>query len=305
MSGHPPSDADAVAANDFGPTEGSRAGGSPRKREALELFSELPRHYDLLSSALSFGQDPRWRRALVRALAPAPGARVLDVATGTGMVTAELLARTDCTVLGIDQSSQMLAAARKRFAGNARVELIEGEAEALPFADHSFDALTFTYLLRYVDDPPATMRELARVVRPGGRIASLEFYVPPWRPAYWAWRFYTAVGLPTLGRLASREWAEVGRFLGPSIRGFYAQHPLQRIAGYWREAGLIDLTVRPMSLGGGVVISATRGIDVPPASESTRTSGATQSGETQRDDAQSDEATGRAASGGAGDARGA
>jgi demethylmenaquinone methyltransferase / 2-methoxy-6-polyprenyl-1,4-benzoquinol methylase len=289
MSGHPPSDADAVAANDFAPTEDFAAGGSPRKREALELFRELPRHYDLLSSALSFGQDPRWRRALVRALAPAPGARVLDVATGTGMVTAELLARTDCTVLGIDQSAQMLAAARRRFAGNARVELLEGEAEALPFADHSFDALTFTYLLRYVDDPPATMRELARVVRPGGRVASLEFYVPPWRPAYWAWRFYTAVGLPTLGRLASREWAEVGRFLGPSIRGFYEQHPLRRIAGYWREAGLIDLTVRRMSLGGGVVMSATRGIDLAPLPEATATA----------------EATERTASGEAGDARGA
>jgi demethylmenaquinone methyltransferase/2-methoxy-6-polyprenyl-1,4-benzoquinol methylase len=258
MSGHPPSDADAVAASDPSVTE-----GSPRKREALELFRELPRHYDLLSSALSFGQDPRWRRALVKALAPTPGARVLDVATGTGMVAAELLARTDCTVLGIDQSAQMLGAARARFAGNDRVELLEGQAETLPFADHSFDALTFTYLLRYVDDPAATMRELARVVRPGGRVASLEFGVPPWRPAYWAWRFYTAVGLPTLGRIASREWAEVGRFLGPSIRGFYARHPVERIVGYWREAGLIDLSVRRMSFGGGVVISATRAVDLP------------------------------------------
>jgi demethylmenaquinone methyltransferase/2-methoxy-6-polyprenyl-1,4-benzoquinol methylase len=283
MSGHPPSDADAVAASDPPSTE-----GSPRKREALELFRELPRHYDLLSSALSFGQDPRWRRALVQALAPTPGARVLDVATGTGMVAAELLARTDCTVLGIDQSAQMLAAARARFAGNDRVELAEGQAETLPFADLSFDALTFTYLLRYVDDPAATMRELARVVRPGGRVASLEFGVPPWRPAYWAWRFYTVVGLPTLGRLASREWAEVGRFLGPSIRGFYARHPLEQIAGYWREAGLIDVSVRAMSFGGGVVMSATRGVE-----------GTAPGGETRQ------EATERKPAGGRGDARGA
>jgi demethylmenaquinone methyltransferase / 2-methoxy-6-polyprenyl-1,4-benzoquinol methylase len=232
--------------------------GSARKREALELFRGLPRRYDLLSSALSFGQDPRWRRALVDAVALAPGQRVLDVATGTGMVAAELLARADCSVVGIDQSAEMLAAARARFAGTARVELVEGQAEALPFAEHSFDALTFTYLLRYVDDPQATIRELARVVRPGGRVASLEFGVPPWPPARAAWRFYTAVGLPTLGRLASREWAEVGRFLGPSIRGFYERHPLSRIAGYWREAGLRDVVVRRISLGGGVVMSATR-----------------------------------------------
>ena len=238
-----------------------------RKREALELFSGLPRHYDALSAALSFWQDPRWRRALVSALEPEAGERIVDVATGTGMVAAELLARADCEVVGVDQSPQMLAAARARFAavaqddGRPRVELIEGEAEALPFADASFDALTFTYLLRYVDDPAATMRELARVVRPGGRVASLEFGVPPWPPAYWAWRLYTAVGLPALGRLASREWAQVGRFLGPSIRGYYVRHPLDAIVGYWRQAGLEDVRVRRMSLGGGVVMSATKRAD--------------------------------------------
>jgi demethylmenaquinone methyltransferase/2-methoxy-6-polyprenyl-1,4-benzoquinol methylase len=243
MSSQPPSDLHGVV--------------SPRKREALELFAELPRRYDALSAALSFWQDPRWRRALVSAVAPRDGERVLDVATGTGMVAAELLWSAECSVVGIDQSVAMLAAARARFAGAAsRVELIEGQAEALPFADGSFDALTFTYLLRYVDDPAATVRELARVLRPGGRIASLEFGVPPLAPAYWAWRFYTAVGLPTLGRLASREWAEVGRFLGPSIRGFYERHPLERIVSYWEQAGLEEVVVRRMSLGGGIVMSA-------------------------------------------------
>jgi demethylmenaquinone methyltransferase/2-methoxy-6-polyprenyl-1,4-benzoquinol methylase len=245
---------------------------SPRKREALELFSGLPRRYDQLSAALSFWQDPRWRRALVSEVAPRAGQRVLDVATGTGMVAAELLARADCSVVGIDQSGEMLAAARARFAHLApgrpsvsspdpapsRVELLEGEAESLPFDDASFDALTFTYLLRYVDDPAATVRELARVVRPGGRVASLEFGVPPWPPARAAWRLYTAVGLPTLGRVASREWAQVGRFLGPSIRGFYERHPLEQLVGYWHEAGLEDVRVRRMSLGGGVVMSATK-----------------------------------------------
>jgi demethylmenaquinone methyltransferase / 2-methoxy-6-polyprenyl-1,4-benzoquinol methylase len=230
-----------------------------RKRQALELFRGLPRRYDLLSGALSLGQDPRWRRALVDALAPAPGARVLDVATGTGMVAAELLARRgDCTVVGLDQSAEMLAGARARFAGDRRVELIEGQAERLPFADQSFDALTFTYLLRYVEDPAATLRELARVLKPGGRLSSLEFGVPPWLPARAAWRLYTAVGLPVLGRLASRDWAEVGRFLGPSIRSYYAQHPPQRIVGYWQSAGLGDVRVRRMSLGGGVVMSAVK-----------------------------------------------
>ncbi|HLH15075.1 MAG TPA: class I SAM-dependent methyltransferase, partial [Solirubrobacteraceae bacterium] len=188
------------------------------------------------------------------------GQRILDVATGTGMVAAELLARADCEVVGLDQSPHMLAAARARFdrAAGARVQLLQGRAEALPFADESFDALTFTYLLRYVDDPAATVRELARVVRPGGRVASLEFGVPPAPAAYAAWLLYTAVGLPALGRLASSEWARVGRFLGPSIRGFYARHPLEQIVRYWQHAGLSHVHVRRMSLGGGVVICASK-----------------------------------------------
>ena len=238
---------------------------SPRKRQALELFAGLPRRYDMLSAALSLGQDPRWRRALVDALALEPGDHVLDVATGTGLVARELLERCDCSVVGIDQSAAMLARARARFGGRegARIELLEAEAEALPFASESFDALTFTYLLRYVDDPRATLAELARVVRPGGRMASLEFGVPERAPALLAWRLYTGVGLPLLGRVASREWARVGRFLGPSIRGFYEQHPLERIVGYWRAAGLVDIEVRRMSLGGGVLMWARKRRDRP------------------------------------------
>jgi len=250
---------------------------SARKRHALELFRGLPRRYDLLSAVLSLGQDPRWRRALVRGVSPAPGERVLDVATGTGLVAAELLARGGCSVVGVDQSGEMLAAARARFpapaatdgsersAGAGSVELIQAEAEKLPFRDQSFDALTFTYLLRYVDDPRATMRELARVLRPGGRIASLEFGVPAWRPARAVWHLYTAIGLPVLARVVSPQWGAVGRFLGPSIWAFYARHPLERIVEYWRDAGLEEVRVRHMSLGGGVLMFARRGADRPAA----------------------------------------
>lgn len=229
-----------------------------RKREALELFSGLPARYDELSAVLSFWQDPRWRRALVDELAPAAGQRILDVATGTGLVARELRRRADCAVVGIDQSAEMLARARRRFAGDPGVELVEGQAERLPFGDASFDGLSFTYLLRYVEDPAATLAELARVVRAGGRVASLEFGVPPRLGPRLAWRAYTAVALPALGRLVSPEWGRVGRFLGPSIRGFYAQHPIERLVECWERAGLREVRVRRMSLGGGVVMSASR-----------------------------------------------
>jgi demethylmenaquinone methyltransferase/2-methoxy-6-polyprenyl-1,4-benzoquinol methylase len=235
---------------------------SERKRHALELFSGLPRHYDRVGAALSFGQDPRWRRAMVEAVQAGPQERVLDVATGTGMVAEALVRRYGCSVVGLDQSEAMLSRARARVRRDdtlrSRVSLVVGEAEALPFADGEFDHLTFTYLLRYVDDPAATLRELARVVRPGGRIASLEFGVPSaplWRAL---WTPYVRVGLPALGRLVSREWRETGTFLSHSIPDFYARHPLDELTELWQRAGIAGVQVRPMSCGGGVVTWGTR-----------------------------------------------
>jgi demethylmenaquinone methyltransferase/2-methoxy-6-polyprenyl-1,4-benzoquinol methylase len=199
---------------------------------------------------------------MVAALDARPGQRVLDVATGTGMVAAALVRRYDVSVVGLDQSPQMLAAARARVERSpelaARITLLEGEAEHLPFADGAFDHLTFTYLLRYVEDPAATLRELARVVAPGGRIASLEFGVPAREPLRRLWDAYTRVGLPALGRLLSAEWAEVGRFLAASIPAFYDRHPLGALAEDWRAAGIADVQVRTMSFGAGVVMWGTR-----------------------------------------------
>ena len=180
---------------------------------------------------------------------------MLDVATGTGMVAQALREGYACRVVGLDQSPDMLAAARDRdgvFAG-----IVRARAERLPFGDASFDHVTFTYLLRYVDDPAATLRELARVLRPGGRLAMLEFGVPRGL-AYPLWWLYTRVGLPLAGRVVSARWREVGAFLGPSIEAFYRRHPQKRIDRYWRDAGLADIRVRRMSLGGGIVMSATR-----------------------------------------------
>jgi demethylmenaquinone methyltransferase/2-methoxy-6-polyprenyl-1,4-benzoquinol methylase len=222
---------------------------SERPTQAKALFAPLGPTYDRVGAILSFGQDPRWRRLLVSRL-PGDAGHVLDVATGTGLVAAELLGR-GFRVTGLDQSPEMMARARARFGD--RVELVKASAEALPFADASFDHLTFTYLLRYVDDPASTLTELARVVRPGGTIASLEFGLPRglWRPL---WDLYVSVGLPLAGRAVSAGWYEVGRFLGPSIRSFYERWPLERQLVIWDEAGIERVRARRMSLGGGVVV---------------------------------------------------
>jgi demethylmenaquinone methyltransferase/2-methoxy-6-polyprenyl-1,4-benzoquinol methylase len=221
--------------------------------DARELFAPLGPSYDRVGAALSFGQDPRWRRFLVSRL-PRDGGHVLDVATGTGLVAAELLAR-GFDVTGLDQSPDMLARARARF--GPRVELVESSAEALPFDEGSFDHLTVTYLLRYVDDPADTLKELARVVRPGGVVASLEFGVPSGvaRPA---WELYVRAGLPVAGRVLRHGWREVGDFLGESIREFWARYPLERQLELWADAGISDVSVRSLSLGGGVVMWGVR-----------------------------------------------
>ena len=217
--------------------------------DARELFAPLGPSYDRVGAALSFGQDPLWRRFLVSRL-PRDGGHVLDVATGTGLVAAELR-RRGFRVTGLDQSAEMLARARQRF--GEEVALVEASAEQLPFEDATFDHLTVTYLLRYVSDPGATLRELARVVRPGGAIASLEFGVPGGlaRPA---WELYVRAGLPLAGRALRNGWAEVGDFLGDSIREYWEEYPLERQLDLWAAAGIREVEVRRLSLGGGVVM---------------------------------------------------
>jgi demethylmenaquinone methyltransferase / 2-methoxy-6-polyprenyl-1,4-benzoquinol methylase len=241
-------------------------GGSARKRHALALFEGLPRQYDRMGALLSFGQDPRWRRALVRAVDPKPGQRVLDVASGTGMVAAALVRRSGCEVVALDQSEAMLAAARARVAGDSslagRISFVVGQAERLPFADGEFDALTFTYLLRYVDDRAATMRELARVVKGGGAVGMVEFGVPQAALLRALWRIHTRFGLPLVGRLVSPSWLEVGRFLGPSIEGLYALEP--DLVSLWEASGIRDVRLRRPSFGAGIVMSGVRDGDRAP-----------------------------------------
>ena len=230
---------------------------SARTRHARALFAPLGPTYDRYADLLSFGQDPRWRRFLVSRLDVAPEETILDVATGTAAVAIELVRQHGCSVVGVDQSPQMLESARARIRGAGledRIDLVEAPADELPFGDGKFDGLTVTYLLRYVDDPAATLRELARVVKPGGTIASLEFGIPPAALPRAAWELYVRVGLPAVGSLISPAWGHVGGFLSSSIHRFYERLPLERQLELWREAGIEAIRGRRLSFGGGIVI---------------------------------------------------
>ena len=214
---------------------------------ARRLFAPLGPSYERWASVLSFGQDARWRRSMVDGLGLAPGSLVLDVAAGTGSITRVLQARGH-RVVSLDQSHEMLSKAHDRGAS-----AVLATAERLPFDDGTFDAVTFGYLLRYVDSVPDAMGELARVVRSGGAVGMVEFGLPRglWHLAWW---LYTRIVLRAVGAAIGSGWGRVGGFLGPSIEGFARSHPPRRLADEWRAAGIEDVTFRRMSLGGGLLM---------------------------------------------------
>jgi demethylmenaquinone methyltransferase / 2-methoxy-6-polyprenyl-1,4-benzoquinol methylase len=224
---------------------------------ARRLFAGIAGGYDFWAEAFSLLQYSHWRRVLLATLKPWPGERVLDVSTGTGAVALDL-ARAGCLVTGLDISRAMLTEGAQRARANGladSIRFVEGSAEALPFRSEIFDAVSFTFLLRYVNNPQETMHEIARVVSPGGRISMLEFGVPPSTAIHWLWSLYVHLLMPGMGKLAPGGWPEVTAFLGPNILNFIRRHPVESIAGYWREAGLIDVCVYPLSFGGAFVMT--------------------------------------------------
>lgn len=235
-----------------------RAVASPENAFAANLFAELPPRYDRLAEVLSLGQNKKWRHEVVRRVGRYRPERVLDVATGTAGVAIALARETDAEIVGIDLSESMLERGRRRVydAGlDQRIKLQRARAEHIPYPDESFDAVTFTYLLRYVADPGAALTELARVLRPRGGMASLDFYVPPRLPNRLAWRIYTRLALPAAGYvLGGPAWWRVGRFLGPNIEAFYREWHLDRLYEAWRTAGMVDVEHRVMSAGGGLLM---------------------------------------------------
>lgn len=214
-----------------------------------------------MAALLSLGRDGRWRRFLSSLVNAVPGSWVLDAASGTALVAMEVAARENVRVAALDRSAPMLWRGIANVRGNGlgdRIAPVLGRAERLPFPDETFDAVTFTYLMRYVDDPEACVAELARVLRPGGVMAGLEFHVPRgvWHGAWW---LHTRLVLPAVCLAVSRAWCRTGRFLGPSISAFWGRYPLAEQVRWWHAAGMRRVRTRTMSLGGGVVTWGTKG----------------------------------------------
>lgn len=236
--------------------------GAPGNQVAREVFAGLPPRYDRLAWLLSFGQDRRWRRAVVDRIAAAQPRRVLDVATGPAGVALAVARRTEAAVVGVDLNEPMLRRGQHNVQAAGRtgeVVLVVGRAEQLPFPDEGFDAISFSYLLRYVDDPAAAIVEMTRCLRPGGTMASLEFFVPPARGWRAAWRVYVSAVLPLAGWVAGGSaWWRVGRFLSESIPAHYRRYPLDWHVRAWEQAGLHDVRCQVQSLGGGVVMWGTK-----------------------------------------------
>lgn len=220
------------------------------------MFDQIARRYDRVNRVLSLGMDKGWRKKTVRRLVLGANARVLDVATGTGDLAIDIARLTpDATVVGLDPSTQMLAIAQDKLTKrhlDARVSLIVGDAQALPYADDEMDAATIAFGIRNVPDRPLALRELARVVKPGGRIAVLELGEPQGGLLGMAARFHTRHVVPRLGALLSgaREYA----YLQKSIAAF---PPAAEFAKIMEASGLKVLEVVPLAFGACTLYVAT------------------------------------------------
>ncbi len=223
------------------------AGNAAAPPEVQVMFDRISRVYDPMNLAISAFQEPRWRRRLVERARLHPGGSALDVASGTGKVAADLHRRVQPggRVLGVDLSPGMTAVAQQRFAGRAGLEFRVGDALALPTEDGTFDAATIAFGMRNLPDYRRGFAEMARSVRPGGRVLCLEITRPRSRPArILRWWFDRIV--PVIGRIAGQ--GDAYAYLVRSVQAYPAP---ERIAAIMREAGLVDVTWRGMS--GGIV----------------------------------------------------
>ena len=222
-------------------------GNAASTAEVRAMFDKIARVYDPMNLVISAFQEPRWRKRAVRLTGAKPGDRILDVATGTGKVAADLHARVQPggSVLGVDISPAMIRVAQKRFADRPGLTYVVGDALALPTEDGTFDAATIAFGMRNLPDYGKGFSELARSVRPGGRVVCLEIARPKSRIAR-ILQFWFDKIVPIVGRVAGQGGAY--GYLVRSVKGYPGP---DRIAEIMREAGLRDVTWIGMS--GGIV----------------------------------------------------
>lgn len=223
------------------------------------MFDEVSPKYDLLNDVLSVGNSRLWRIATTRAIAPRKGMRILDLAAGTGTSSAALAAH-GAHVTAADFSEGMLAEGRRRNAGNDLIDFVWADATQLPFEDDSFDAATISYGLRNVSEPKQALAEMARVVKPGGRVVIAEFSQPPAGAVNWAYTQYNRHVLPRVAGVINRDAAEAYKYLNESIESWPAQ---EELATWLREAGLERVAYRNLTLG---IVALHRGF-VPRAAQ--------------------------------------
>ena len=220
------------------------------------MFDTIAGRYDLLNRIISLGVDNRWRRRTVEALACAPSHRVLDLATGTAdlaLLTASMY--PGVRVVGLDPSPKMLevgAQKLKKAGVSERITLVEGDAQHLPFEDQSFEGVSMAFGIRNVPDRLAALREMARVTKPGGRVAILELSEPRSGILGPLARFHIHSVVPWVGSVISGQKAY--HYLQASIAAF---PPPEEFAAMMREAGLRVLEVAPLSFGVSTLYVAT------------------------------------------------
>lgn len=208
------------------------------------MFDRVAPRYDLANAVLSLGQDAHWRRVTARAVRP-DGARALDVAAGPGNVAAELVAHGAREVVALDLSLAMLAEGMRR--GHPGIARVNGDAQRLPFGDAAFDAVTISFGLRNLPDPERALGELARVTRPGGRLAICEFAAPTHEPLRTIYTRYLVGLLPQVARVVSSS-PTAYRYLADSI---LAWPDRRRVADWLEGAGYGEVQVK--DLAGGIV----------------------------------------------------
>ncbi|MGO1400853.1 MAG: demethylmenaquinone methyltransferase [Flaviflexus sp.] len=221
----------------------SRATLKKDPRDVAGMFDDVAKRYDITNTVLSMGQVYVWRAAVREALRITPGMKILDIAAGTGTST-EVYKNAGAETVALDFSIGMVTVGKQR---QPDMDFIAGDATALPFADGTFDAVTISYGLRNVNDPDLALREMLRIVRPGGTLVVNEFSTPTWKPFRALYNFYLGTALPTLSTLVSSD-SEAYDYLAESILDWPSQ---EAFAKRVQEAGWRNVEYR--NLSGGIV----------------------------------------------------